>query len=316
MQNLHELPKLRDSLSYLYIEHAILDKHQQAIEFIQKEGRTLLPTANLSVLLLGPGTSITHAAITTLARSGTSILWTGQDVTRFYAQGTGETRKGYRLLHQANLVSHPEKRLQVVRRMYLHRFKDEKDNLHPDLTLQQIRGKEGVRVRQAYKTASQKHNVPWNGRSYKRGSWGTTDPINKALSTANALLNGLCHAAIISGGYSAGLGFIHTGKQLSFVYDIADLYKAELTIPIAFSETAKGTDKLQSRVRATCRQKFKEAKLLQRILPDIDQLLQIQADNTQPIEPHGDIEQDSALPTRLWSAIEGDDSAQTTEHKK
>jgi CRISPR-associated protein Cas1 len=308
MQNFHQLPKLRDSLSYLYVEHAIIDKKQQAIEFVKAEGRTLVPTANLSVLMLGPGTSISHAAITILARNGTSVLWTGQDATRFYAQGTGETRKGYRLLQQAELVSSPEKRLEVVRRMYLYRFKDS-DSLDPELTLQQIRGKEGVRVRSAYKRASENHGVEWNGRSYNRGSWGTSDPINKALSGANALLNGICHAAIVSGGYSAGLGFIHTGKQLSFVYDIADLYKAELTIPVAFEETSKGTDKLESRVRAACRQKFKDAGLLKRILPDIDDLLSLKEmpDTTQPIETDGDIDSDGALPTKLWSKIEGED---------
>lgn len=308
MQNFHELPKLRDSLSYLYVEHAILDKKQQAIEFIKADGRTLVPTANLSVLMLGPGTSISHAAMTILARNGTTVLWTGQDATRFYAQGTGETRKGYRLLQQAELVSDPVKRLEVVRRMYLYRFKDDLV-LDPDLTLQQIRGKEGVRVRSAYKRASENYGVEWNGRSYKRGSWGATDPINKAISGANALLNGICHAAIVSGGYSAGLGFIHTGKQLSFVYDIADLYKAELTIPVAFEETSKGTTKLESRVRAACRQKFKDAGLLKRILPDIDQLLSSTdlADTTQPIEVDGDIDSDGALPTKLWSKIEGDE---------
>lgn len=214
------------------------------------------------------------------------------------------------MLQQAELVSNPDKRLEVVRRMYLHRFKDD-GGLEPDLTLQQIRGKEGVRVRMEYKRASENHGVPWNGRSYKRGSWGATDPINKALSTANALLNGICHAAIVSGGYSVGLGFIHTGKQLSFVYDIADLYKAEITIPVAFEETAKGTDKLQTRVRTACRQRFKDSGLLKRILPDIDGLLSpvgtTITDSTQPIEVDGDIETDGALPTKLWSKIEGDE---------
>lgn len=300
MQNLHELPKLRDSLSYHYVEHAILDKKQQAIEYVQKDGRTLIPTANLSVLMLGPGTSITHAAVNILARTGCTILWLGQDATRFYAQGTGETRKAYRLLHQASLVVDPEKRTQVVINMYRHRFNYE---LPGNLSLPQIRGKEGVRVRQAYATASKKYGVQWNGRKYKRGSWGSTDPINRALSAANALLNGICHAAIVSGGYSPGLGFIHSGKQLSFVYDIADLYKAELTIPTAFAIVAESQDKVESRVRAACRQKFKEAKLLQRLLPDIDTLLSIPAKS----EPENtlDIDADPALPTPYWDKIEG-----------
>src|SRR5690606_24467922 len=118
---------------------------------------------------------------------------------------------------------------------------------------------EGVRVRQAYAEASRRTGVPWQGRRYDRGRWHAADPINRALSAANALLNGLCHAAIVSGGYSTGLGFIHNGKQLSFVYDIADLYKVELTIPAAFDVVAASTEKVESRVRQVCRQKFKDA---------------------------------------------------------
>ncbi len=300
MQNLHELPKLSDSLSYLYVEHAILDKKQKAIEYIKKDGRTLIPTANLSVLMLGPGTSITHAAVKTLADNGSTILWTGQDATRFYAQGMGETRKGHRLLHQASLVSDPALRQRVVERMYRFRFDIE---LPPDLTLPQIRGKEGVRVRQAYAENSRKYGVEWNGRRYDRGSWRNADPINRAISAANALLNGLSHNAIVSGGYSPGLGFIHTGKQLSFVYDIADLLKVDFTIPIAFATVGQSPDKVESRVRAACREQFKKKKLLHYILPIIDKMLDLDSD--EPSMTIDDIDIDPALPTPLWGRIEG-----------
>ncbi|MCZ7575403.1 MAG: type I-E CRISPR-associated endonuclease Cas1e [Ardenticatenaceae bacterium] len=303
MQDLHQLPKLRDSLSYLYVEHAILDKKDKAVEFIRESGRTLIPVANLSVLLLGPGTSITHAAITTLADSGCSVVWTGQEATRFYAQGMGETRKAHRLLHQARLVSDHALRLQVVERMYRARFDAD---LPPDLTLSQIRGMEGVRVRQAYAEASRQHGVPWQGRRYDRSKWERSDPVNRALSAANALLNGLCHAAIVSGGYSPGLGFIHTGKQTSFVYDVADLYKVEITIPVAFAAVAASAERVESRVRATCRERFKEVRLLQRILPDIDALLALPSEEeVAPIEPDGDLEADSSLPMQLWDPLEG-----------
>ncbi len=302
MQDLHELPKLRDSLSYLYVEHAILDKKQQAVEFIKEDGRTLIPVANLSVLMLGPGTSITHAAVNVLARSGCSILWLGEDATRFYAQGMGETRKGGRLIHQARLVSNPQTRQEVVMRMYRFRFQEE---LPPDLTLPQIRGLEGVRVRQAYAKASKKYGVEWRGRKYKRGHWSAADPVNRALSAANALLNGLCHNAIVAGGYSPGLGFIHTGKQLSFVYDIADLFKVDVTIPVAFAVAAQSNQKIESRVRAACRQRFKELQLLRHILPIIDALLDLRGQETPTLEPGGDIDEDPALPTRYWEQIEG-----------
>ncbi len=298
MQDLHELPKLRDSTSYLYVEHAILDKKANAVEFIKKEGRTLVPVASLCVLMLGPGTSITHAAIKTLAEAGCSVLWTGEEFMRFYAQGMGETRKAYHLLRQAELVSDPLQRMHVVRRMYQKRFEWDLD---PTLSIEQIRGMEGARVRDTYAEASRQYKVAWEGRKYDRQNWGAGDPINRALSAANALLNGVCHAGIVSGGYSPGLGFIHTGKQLSFVYDMADLYKAELTIPTAFQIVGESSENVERRTRAACREKFREAKLLDRILPDIDELLGIQMEALAGV---GDTDNDPALPELLWSPAE------------
>ena len=295
MQDLHELPKLRDSISYLYVEHAIVERKDSAVEFIKKEGRTLAPVASLCVLLLGPGTSVTHAAIKVLAEAGCTVLWTGEEVTHFYAQGGGETRKAYHLLRQAELVSDPHQRMQVVHRMYQKRFAWQID---PTLSIEQVRGLEGVRVREAYAEASRQYHVAWQGRNYDRQNWGGGDPINRALSAANALLNSLCHAGIVSGGYSPGLGFIHTGKQLSFVYDVADLYKAELTIPAAFQVVGESSQNVERRARMACREKFKEAKLLDRILPDIDELLGIQMETAVGME---DVDADPALPELLWS---------------
>lgn len=294
MKDLHILPKLRDSLSYVYVEHAIIQRYRNAVEHVNKQGKTALPIATLSVLMLGPGTSITHEAVKLLAENGCSIIWVGDDVTKFYAQGMGETRKAYRLLHQARLASDPQQHRQVAVAMYRFRFDEELDD---DLTIEQIRGREGVRIRNFYKTMSHHYGVKWRGRRYDRHKWENSDPINQALSAANALLNGLCHAAIVSGGYSPGLGFIHTGKQLSFVYDVADLYKTEISIPAAFKAAALGEEALDARVRVSMRQRFTETKLLQRILPDIDRLLNI---GDEPPDDLGDYDADAALPFPLW----------------
>lgn len=299
MQDLHILPKLRDSLSYVYVERAIIQRYRNAVELVDENGKVAVPIASLSLLLLGPGTSITHEAVKLLAQNGCSIVWVGEDVTRFYAQGTGETRKAHRLLKQASLVSDPQSRRQVALKMYAKRFDE---TLDPDLTLEQIRGHEGVRVRNTYQIMSRQYGVKWRGRRYQRNNWDASDPVNRALSMANALLNGICHAAIVSGGYSPGLGFIHTGKQLSFVYDIADLYKTELSIPIAFETAALSNDDIEARVRRRCRQAFKETKLLQRLLPDIDAILDMQE------EPQPDYDADGALPGPLlddfdWDAL-------------
>lgn len=297
MIDLHLLPKLRDGLSYLYVEHAVLERKDSAVEYYRKdEGTVLVPAASLAVLLLGPGTSISHAAVKVLAENGVSVIWTGEDGMRLYAQGMGETRKAYHLLRQAELASDPARRKEVVLRMYQIRFGQKLD---PELSLPQIRGLEGVRVREAYAHASRKYGVDWQGRRYDRSSWGKGDPINRALSAANALLNGVCHAAVVSGGYSPALGFIHTGKQLSFVYDVADLYKVDLTIPLAFQTVAQGTEKVEARVRKACREKFRETRLLERILPDIDTVLQISPEAAGPDA----LDEDGALPTDLWGPL-------------
>jgi CRISPR-associated protein Cas1 len=293
MQDLRRLPKLRDSLSYIYAEKSVIQRYRHAVEIVDERGKTAIPIASLSVLLLGPGTRITHEAVKLLARNGCSIVWVGEDTTRFYAQGTGETRKGHRLLHQARLVSDPRWHREIAMRMYAYRFDDP---LPDDLTIQQLRGHEGARVRNTYQFMSRRYGVKWNGRRYDRGTWEKSDPINRALSAANALLNGICHAAIVSGGFSPGLGFIHTGKQLSFVYDVADLYKTEITIPVAFETRALGSENIESRVRQRMREKLRETKLLKRILPDLDELLSVGDD----LDEWDILDEDGALPTPLW----------------
>src|SRR5579884_2719753 len=239
MKDLHLLPKVRDSWTYLYVEHSKIDQDAKAISVHDAQGKTMVPCASLTLLMLGPGTSITHAAIRALADNGCMVLWTGEEAVRTYAQGMGETRSARNLLWQAFLCTRPDRRLAVVRRLYEMRFDE---TLSPELTLEQIRGREGVRVRDAYARASRETGLEWHGRSYDRTSWRSADPVNRALSAANSCLYGVCHAAIVSAGYSPALGFIHTGKMLSFVYDVADLYKVETTIPVAFRAAMEGSD--------------------------------------------------------------------------
>lgn len=295
MKDLHILPKVRDSLSYLYVEHCRIDQEDKAIAIHDAEGKTPVPCASLCLLMLGPGTRITHAAIRALAENGCLVLWTGEEGVRLYAQGLGETRSARNLLRQAQLWSKPSTRLAVVMRMYRMRFQE---TLDPELNLRQIRGKEGIRVREAYAAASRETGVVWHGRSYRREGWGTADPINRALSAANSCLYGVCHAAILSAGYSPALGFVHTGKMLSFVYDVADLYKADITIPAAFRATAQGTEALESRTRRMCRDAFRERRLLQRIVPDLHFVMYQEGSDTGP--PDSAFDSDEALPGGLW----------------
>ena len=298
IKDLHVLPKVRDSFSHLYVEHCRIDQEDKAIALHDADGKTLVPCANLILLLAGPGTSVTHAAIRTLAENGCLVIWTGEMSVRFYAQGMGETRVAHNFLHQARLCSIPALRLQVVRRMYEMRFTE---SLKPGLTLRQIRGKEGIRVREAYAQASRATGVKWSGRAYQREQWVAADPINRALSTANSCLYGICHAAIVSAGYSPALGFIHTGKMLSFVYDIADLYKADTTIPLAFRTVAADEAHLESRIRHACRDAFHSERILKRIIPDIERALDVPIPQNEEV----DFDADDAAPGGLWDPETG-----------
>ena len=272
-KDLNELPKLRDSLSYLYIEKAVIERDGNAIVLVRTNERIPVPISSVTVLMMGPGTSITHAAMRIICESGCLAVWCGENGMRYYGFGMGETRSSAHLQRQAELCLDERKHLDVVKRMYSLRFPGIATE---DMTLAQIRGLEGVRVRESYKTMARIYGVKWSGRNYNKKDWDASDPLNMALSTANACLYALCHAAIISLGYSPGLGFIHTGKLTSFVYDIGDLYKLKTTIPAAFDSVAHA-DKadLVQMVRIKCRNSFREQKVLKRIADDIEYLFNI-----------------------------------------
>ncbi|MBI3911853.1 MAG: type I-E CRISPR-associated endonuclease Cas1 [Armatimonadetes bacterium] len=294
MQDLRQLPKLRDSLSYLYVEHARIDRHEKSVSFRDATGETPIPCASLSLLMLGPGTTITHAAVAALADNNCLVAWCGEEGVRFYAHGTGGTRSAAALLHQARLVSEESARLEVCKRLYQMRFHEEVD---PTLTLEQLRGWEGRRVREAYARAARETGVFWQGRNYDRGVWGVADPVNRALSAANACLYGICHAAILSLGFSPALGFIHTGKQLSFVYDVADVYKTVVTIPTAFRCAAEGSSGVERRTRLACRDTFQQNCLLDRLAEDIPRALGLRREDAEALFA---VDADAALPGSLW----------------
>ncbi|MFW9990069.1 MAG: type I-E CRISPR-associated endonuclease Cas1e [Candidatus Odinarchaeota archaeon] len=310
MKDLHELPRVKDSLSYLYIEHAKIRQDGHSIAIYNKEGITPVPCAPLSIIMLGPGTNITHSAINNIVKNDCLILWCGEEGVRFYAEGLGRTRSAKNVIRQALLCSTPKFRLLVAKKMYILRFKEP---LSLDITIKQLRGKEGARVKMVYQNNSTRTGVEWKGRSYKKNSWFASDPINRAISSANSCLYGMCHAAIVALGYSPALGFIHTGKQLSFVYDIADLYKSEITVPLAFDIVKEGAKEISRRVRIACREQFHKSQLLKQVVDDIKTVLDIKEylnsseksllDTSKLILK--DYDSDDALPGYLWDPDEG-----------
>lgn len=302
MKDLRILPKIRDSLTFLYVEHCKIDQEHKAIAIHDMTGRVPVPCATLSVLMIGPGVSITHAAIMSLSEAGCLVMWCGEEGVRFYAQGLGEAGRSDNLLHQAAMWADADKHLEVAIKMYQMRFTNK---LPPDLTLRQIRGMEGIRVRTLYEDMGRKTGIKLN-RKYNKKNWDNTTPINRALSAANACLYGICHAAIVSTGFSPAIGFVHTGKPLSFVYDIADLYKAETTIPVAFDCTALGEYDLERIVRLTCRDYFRTSKIMKRIVPDIEYALGLRKERKVILEEEEDKETGIFLWDPELGTVEGE----------
>jgi CRISPR-associated protein Cas1 len=269
---LTELSRVRDRVSFLYLEHAKLNRQDSAIIVTDQRGEVFVPAALISVLMLGPGVDVTHRAMELIGDSGTSVVWVGERGVRQYAHGRALTHSSALLVAQAKLVSNSRSRVAVARKMYQMRFPDTDVS---GLTMQELRGKEGARVRSVYREQSKKYAVKWNRREYNPDDYEAGSPINQALTAAHSALYGLSYSVISALGVSPGLGFVHTGHDLSFVYDFADLYKAEVTIPIAFAVTAsleEGED-VGRKTRLAVRDAFIDGKIMQRMVHDLKFLL-------------------------------------------
>ena len=267
---LQALPRLQDRMTFLYLEHCQLNREDSAITVRDEKGTVHIPAASVSVLLLGPGTSVTHRAMELIGDVGVCVVWIGEQGVRYYASGRPLTRQSSLLLKQAEMVVNQRSHLAVARKMYQLRFPNEDVS---GFTMQQLRGREGSRIRAVYREASKKYGILWNGREYKPDDFISGDPVNQALSAGHACLYGLAHAVIAGLGCSPGLGFVHVGHEQSFVYDIADLYKAEITIPLAFEIAAENPPDLPSAVRRRTRDAMKKNRILKRMVRDINWLL-------------------------------------------
>ena len=268
--DLQALPQVKDRMTFLYLEHCTLERQDGAITVTDENGVVHISAAAISVLLLGPGTRVTHRAMELMGDTGVGAVWVGEHGVRYYAHGRPLTTRANLLIRQAELVSNTRKHLDVVRKMYQLRFPDE-NVAH--LTMQQLRGREGSRVRNVYRAYAKETGVAWNGRVYNPDDFSSGDAVNQALSAGHACLYGLAHAVIVALGCAPGLGFIHVGHERSFVYDIADLYKSEITIPIAFQTAAEAPEDLPAIVRRRVRDAMVSARILERMVHDIRWLL-------------------------------------------
>lgn len=265
----------------IFIQYGQIDVRDGAFVVIDQTGvRTHIPVGSVACIMLEPGTRVSHAATKLAAQVGTLLVWVGEAGVRLYASGQPGGARADRLLYQAKLALDDAPRLRVVRKMYEVRFGEPPPQRR---SVEQLRGIEGARVRTMYQHLAKRYGVEWSGRKYDPKDWSQGDTANQCLSAATSCLYGITEAAVLAAGYAPAVGFIHTGKPLSFVYDVADLFKFETVVPLAFKIAARKPRSPDKEVRHACRNAFRETRLLQKIIPTIEEVLS--AGGIEPPKP-------------------------------
>ncbi|GAA0966168.1 type I-E CRISPR-associated endonuclease Cas1e [Acrocarpospora macrocephala] len=265
-----DLTRMGDRISFVYLERCVIHREDNAITAEDADGITHIPSATIGTLLLGPGTRVTHQAMSVLGDSGAGVVWIGEQGVRFYSGGRSLNRSSALVEAQATRWANRRTRLEVAREMYRMRFPDEDPN---GLTRHELLGREGRRVKDFYRAQAARVGIPWNGRTYVPGAFDSGDAANQAVTAAAQCMYGIAQTTVAALGCAPGLGFIHSGHELAFVLDIADLYKTEIALPIAFDVAADNPEDVGSRTRRAIRDHVNKAGLLKRCVNDIKRLL-------------------------------------------
>ncbi|GAA1108300.1 type I-E CRISPR-associated endonuclease Cas1e [Nocardiopsis composta] len=265
-----ELTRVGDRLSFVYLERCTIHREDNAITAEDAEGTRFIPAATIGTLLLGPGTRITHKAMSLLGECGAGVVWAGEHGVRYYAGGRALSRSAALAEAQARAWANRRTRLEVARAMYRMRFPDEDPST---ATRRRLLGMEGDRVKIFYRQEAARTGVPWHGRHYTPGDFDSGDPPNQGITSAAQCMYGVAHAVVAALGCSPALGFVHSGHELSFVLDVADLYKTEIGIPAAFDAAAEGPIDVGGRTRRLIRERINDTGLLDRCVKDIKTLL-------------------------------------------
>ncbi|AOR63591.1 type I-E CRISPR-associated endonuclease Cas1e [Pectobacterium wasabiae] len=278
---------LKDRVSLIFLQYGQIDVIDGAFVLVDKTGvRTHIPVGSVACIMLEPGTRVSHAAVRLAATVGTLLVWVGEAGVRLYASGQPGGARSDKLLYQAKLALDEELRLKVVRKMFELRFGEPAPSRR---SVDQLRGIEGARVRQTYTLLAQQYGVKWNGRRYDPKDWERGDKVNQCISAATSCLYGITEAAVLAAGYAPAIGFVHSGKPLSFVYDIADIIKFEGVVAKAFEIAARNPAEPDREVRLACRDIFRSQKTLSKLIPLIEEVLSaggitppLPPDNAQP----------------------------------
>lgn len=262
---------IKDRNSMIFVGMGQIDVKDGAFVVIDKNGERMhIPVGSVACIMLEPGTRVSHAAVKLAATTGTLLIWVGEAGVRLYSVGQPGGARSDRLLYQAKLALDENLRLKVVRKMFELRFKEPAPERR---SVEQLRGIEGSRVRKTYQLLAKQYNVDWNGRRYDPKDWEKGDVVNRCISAATSCLYGVTEAAILAAGYAPAIGFIHSGKALSFVYDIADIWKFDTVVPLAFKIASKKPYAPDKEVRIACRELFRTDKVLKKLIPLIEEVL-------------------------------------------
>ncbi len=282
---LDTLSPAKDRWTPIYLEHGRIEVDDSSIKWIGSDGLiTRLPIATISALILGPGTTVTHAAVKAAAQCNCPLLWLGEDGLRFYAFGITPNHDNSMARIHASAWADKKARNEIARRMFLHRFPQA--SVH-GINIKQLRGMEGKRVKETYAELGRKYGVTWMGRDYKTTNWNLADGINRALSASNASLYSLTAAVCCSMGFIPQLGFVHVAGTLPFIYDAADLYKHETSWPAAFEALSIDPKDDGTLVRKILKRKIEETRMLRRMPDDLKKLFEgLGEDPEKAPDPH------------------------------
>ena len=268
--SIETLPLAKDRWTPIYLEHGRLEVDDSSIKWIGADRVVFrIPVAVISAILLGPGTTVTHAAIKACADSNTPICWVGEENLRFYALGITPTHDNQNSKLHAEIWADKKHRILIARKMFKLRFPEVEIN---DRSINELRGMEGLRVRALYAKLGEQYGVTWRGRKYNKNCWDIADTLNCAISANNANLYALIASIVCSMGFLPQLGFVHETGTLPFIYDIADLYKAETSLPAAFLAAREKPQDTGELARTLLKQLIEENQLLQRIPKDLEGL--------------------------------------------
>lgn len=274
----HEQIRLEDRLSFLYLEYCLVRQDRTGVVAISRgeetapgelaavpeKTRIQLPVGGLAVLMLGPGTSISQPAATSCARAGVVILFTGAGMTNSYCLATPLTSTSKWAIAQARLVSNEARQRDAAVKLYKHQLG--LDDLGVT-SIKAMRGVEGKIIRNLYKQQAAKHKI----RGFKRDT-NAPDAVNMGLNLANSILYGCAAAACSAIGVNPALGVIHRGNSRSLLFDLADLYKPTVSIPIAFQHAFEPD--FSQRIRQDIRGEIKNRKILANMLAVLMEILE------------------------------------------